>query len=124
MSPYQAGHAFGFLEIEPGPLYVYIANGYDAVYTENSIITMDGSDTFDPDFFAEKGNFGFNMLIENDIHKIWQKKYHNTHQDKTENKNLKNTKQETKTGVYIGIPQIANAWETYYKTLSAISCLI
>lgn len=71
MSPYQAGHAIGFLEIEPGPLYVYIANGYDAVYTENSIITIDGSDTFDPDFFAEKGNFGFNMLIANDIHKIW-----------------------------------------------------
>ncbi|RMX58703.1 hypothetical protein pdam_00009502 [Pocillopora damicornis] len=71
MSPYQAGHAIGFLEIEPGPLYVYIANGYDAVYTENTIITLDGSDTYDPDFFAEKGNFGFNMLIANDIHKIW-----------------------------------------------------
>ena len=71
MSPYQAGHAIGFLEIEPGPLYVYIANGCDAVYTENTIITMDGSDTYDPDFFAEKGNFGFNMLIANDIHKIW-----------------------------------------------------
>ena len=54
MSPYQAGHAIGFLEIEPGPLYVYIANGYDAVYTENTIITIDGSDTYDPDFLDRK----------------------------------------------------------------------
>ena len=71
MSPYQAGHAIGFLEIKPGPLYVYIAKGYDAIYTENTIMTVDGSDTYDPDFFAAKGNLGFYTLIPIDIHKIW-----------------------------------------------------
>lgn len=50
---------------------MYIVNGYDVVYIENFIIIMDGSDIFDFDFFVEKGNFGFIMLIVNDIYKIW-----------------------------------------------------
>ena len=60
VNPHQAGYAYGFLKVVPGPLYVYIAKGSDAVYTENSIITIDGRETYDPDYFGGKGKVGLN----------------------------------------------------------------
>lgn len=51
----QVGYAHGFVRIVEGPLYVYIAKGSFGVYIEQRNITIDGSSTYDPDFFGEKG---------------------------------------------------------------------
>ena len=56
-NPHQVGYDYGFIEIIPGPLYVYIEKGYSTVYIEKSDMVVDGSGTYDPDFFAQKGNF-------------------------------------------------------------------
>lgn len=51
----EIGYDYGFLKIVEGPLYVYIVKGSAGVYIEKRIITIDGSETYDPDFFATKG---------------------------------------------------------------------
>ena len=49
------GYDYGFLEIIPGPLHVYIDGGSNRVVTEKTIMTLDGSGTYDSDWFAEPG---------------------------------------------------------------------
>lgn len=51
----QIGYAYGFLKIIPGPLYVYINQGSSAVYVEKRNMTLNGSATYDPDFFSQPG---------------------------------------------------------------------
>ena len=52
---HQIGYAYGFLKIIPGPLYVYINQGSSAVYVEKRNMTLNGSATYDPDFFSQPG---------------------------------------------------------------------
>lgn len=58
----QIGYDYGFLKITPGPLYVYIDKGSIAVYVEKRNMTLDGSATYDPDFFAQPGRVNHNVL--------------------------------------------------------------
>ena len=58
----QIGYDYGFLKITPGPLYVYIDKGSSAVYVEKRNMTLDGSATYDPDFFAQPGRVNHNVL--------------------------------------------------------------
>ena len=54
-NPRQIGYDYGFLEIVEGPLYAYISQGSYAVYIENRSMTLDGSDSYDPDFYETSG---------------------------------------------------------------------
>ncbi|XP_078384727.1 sperm receptor for egg jelly-like [Oculina patagonica] len=56
-NPYQVGYDYGFMKIIPGPLYVYITKGSTAVYIEKRPMVVDGSETYDPDYFEAKGNY-------------------------------------------------------------------
>ena len=54
-NPRQIGYDYGFLEIVEGPLYAYISQGSYAVYIEKRGMTLDGSDSYDPDFDETPG---------------------------------------------------------------------
>lgn len=57
----QIGYDYGFLKITPGPLYVYINQGSSAVYIEKRNMTLNGSATYDPDFFSQPGKLTYNV---------------------------------------------------------------
>ena len=54
-NPRQIGYDYGFLEIVEGPLYAYISQGSYAVYIEKRSMTLDGSESYDPDFYETPG---------------------------------------------------------------------
>lgn len=57
-NPRQIGYDYGFLEIVEGPLYAYISQGSYAVYIEKKSMTLDASDSYDPDFYNTPGRLG------------------------------------------------------------------
>ena len=58
---HQIGYDYGFLKITPGPLFVYINKGSSAVYVEKRNMTLDGSATYDPDYFSQPGKLAYNV---------------------------------------------------------------
>ena len=54
-NPRQIGYDYGFLKIVEGPLYAYISQGSYAVYIEKRSMTLDASESYDPDFYEGKG---------------------------------------------------------------------
>ena len=60
-------HDYGFMKITPGPLYVYITQGSSGVYIEKREMVVDGSESYDPDFFAQKGNPGYSVTTRDPL---------------------------------------------------------